>query len=222
MIMGGYEKVDFEGNIRAVNLPYNGFVPGGAKETAWSMAFWSGYIDGQPIHMLYGSVWPNLYRKSIIDKYKIRFPQGVVLGEDLLFNLEYLSHCETVYMVNQSLYRYSVGNESATRKRIPDLWERYKLLLQRCEALLTDTYGASEELSINIARQYINDAISVIEEQIVPFNSASAKNEIRQICKDLNDRSIPNMLLKKGNVKEKIEAALFKYYMTGLITRWLK
>jgi len=219
MVLGGYEKVDADGNASEVKLPYCGQVD--TKTIAYSMAFWSGFVDGRPIKMLYGSVWPNLYRKSIIDKYGIRFLQGIVLGEDLLFNLDYLSHCQNVQIVNQSLYRYSVGNESATRKRIPDLWERYKLLLQHCEDSLAKTYGYSKELSKNIAHQYMNDAISVIEEQIIPFEGANTKAEIRRICKDLNDKSISGTLIKKGTVKEKAEAVLFRFRMTELIIRWL-
>lgn len=220
MVLGGYEKVDAAGNVTVVELPCQGKTA--PKTVAYSMAFWSGSADGQTIKMLYGSVWPNLYRKSIIDKYNVRFPQGIVLGEDLLFNLAYLSHCESVQAVGQSLYRYSSGNESATRKRIPDLWDRYKLLLVQTEEQLTKTYGKSDELAANLARQYVNDAISVIEEQIIPFDKDNAKEEIRAVCRDLNEMAVPKKLFASGNIKEKAEAALFGCSAAGLILQWLK
>jgi len=220
MVLGGYEKVDASGNADEVKLPYCGKVS--AKTVAYSMAFWSGLVDGESIRMLYGSVWPNLYKKSIIDEYDLRFPEGVVLGEDLLFNLEYLSHCDNVYMLGDSLYRYFVGNESATRKRVPDLWNRYKLLLRRTNELLVKAYGESEELSINLARQYINDAISFIEEQIIPYNLDNAKEKIKSLCRELNEMSVPKTMFANGTTKEKIEAALFRFGMIRLIYRWLK
>lgn len=224
MVMGGYEKVDAEGRHEVANMPYDGFVLGGVKEIAYSMAFWRGSADGKPIHMLYGSVWPNLYKKSIIDRYSIRFPAGVVLGEDLLFNLLYLSHCSTVYMINQPLYEYSAGNQSATRKQVPDLWERYVILTERVKETLQRNYGDSRELRLNDCCQSMNYAIGVIEEQILPFYSS--KDQVKRIKKLCNDKQLQNavkyILKNESCSKAWLQAFLFRYKLVGALRLWLK
>lgn len=224
MVMGGYEKVTADKKATPVALPYDGVVPGGTKEVAWSMAFWSGTVDKQPIHTLYGSVWPNLYRKAIIEKYGIRFPQGIVLGEDLLFNLDYLSHCRSVYMIDRPLYGYFTGNESATRKQVPDLWKRYTVLLEQTARRLTTVYGESDELKLNVARQTLNDAIGVIEEQILPFTpKKEQKQKIRDLCADEKLRFAAKRVARYGTVrKERIQARLFLCRAAGALRVWLK
>lgn len=51
------------------------------------------------------TAWNKLYKKSIIDQYNIRFPEGL-LYEDNAFLYKYCLHAETIYYVNQYLYNY--------------------------------------------------------------------------------------------------------------------
>ena len=54
--------------------------------------------------------WAKLFKKSIIDKYNLRFPIGVAYGEDRIFNWEYLSHCNSALTINDTVYYYSQLN----------------------------------------------------------------------------------------------------------------
>lgn len=48
----------------------------------------------------------KLYRQDIIQNYKIRFDESLSLGEDLLFNLEYLKWCNICAFIPSALYYY--------------------------------------------------------------------------------------------------------------------
>ena len=63
-----------------------------------------------------------LYKKDIIDKYKIEFPV-IKIAEDMLFHLYYLMSCKKVYVVNKALYYYRYNELSATNNYINNLWE---------------------------------------------------------------------------------------------------
>jgi len=55
----------------------------------------------------------KLYRKTIIDRYTIRFDPHIKMGEDLLFNIEYFKRCQVVRYLNEQLYFYRMSNNSS-------------------------------------------------------------------------------------------------------------
>ena len=172
MAMGGYEKV-LNGDVQSVvTLPYRGvFKDDDVKKVAWSMAFWGGYRKGKRLSTLYGSTWPNLYRRAIIRNNKIQFPIGVTIGEDLLFNLQYLKNSSSVVFVNRALYQYNLGNISATRRVNPQLLNKYLEIVRRERLVFSDKDDM--ELELNFQRQVLSYAINVIEEQVKIVCSSS-------------------------------------------------
>lgn len=83
-------------------------------------------IGNDPLDMskplIMGSTCRCLYKKDIIDKYKIEFPV-IKIAEDMLFHLYYLMSCKKVYVVNKALYYYRYNELSATNNYINNLWE---------------------------------------------------------------------------------------------------
>ena len=61
------------------------------------------------------NVWNKLYRKILIDTYKIVFPKGVALGEDGLFNFQMFSAASSVIHIPYAGYLYKEVAGSATR-----------------------------------------------------------------------------------------------------------
>lgn len=60
-------------------------------------------------------LWNKMYRMEIINGDEpVRFDENYCYGEDLLFNLRYLKHCQTMVCLNQRLYAYywRTGSES--------------------------------------------------------------------------------------------------------------
>lgn len=66
-----------------------------------------------------GFLWNKIFKKEIIEKYKIRFHTDIYECEDLLFVCEYLMHCRTIISIPQILYRYDVseGNKRTMEKQ---------------------------------------------------------------------------------------------------------
>ena len=58
------------------------------------------------LNELLNPLWNKIYKKEIIKKYNIKFDKNINWGEDLLFNIEYLSHCHGVSTTNLVLYQY--------------------------------------------------------------------------------------------------------------------
>lgn len=72
--------------------------------------------------------WNKLFITSVIKNNKIRFPEDLSLGEDLLFNLEYIDNTNgKIAIVNKPLnYYLQTGNESLDNKFYPFLFDIYK------------------------------------------------------------------------------------------------
>ena len=225
MVMGGYEKVDNAGrtNVAIPLDPVLDTVPD-IRKVAMSMAFWNAWMEGGYLPSLYGSVWPNLYRSALIRRHGIRFPEGIAIGEDLLFNLEYLSHVQRLSVVNEPLYAYNTANPSATRKQNQMLWQRYSALLERETLLMRQRYGGGDLLEYNLHRQRINYAINVGEEQLCVFlDRRAAVSALRGLCRDPRLQESAAYVMKHGrSLKERAQAALIRGKCAGLMRLWLK
>ena len=66
-------------------------------------------IDGR----LY-QVWNKIYLTSIIKKHHLTFQPGVNFGEDLMFNLDYLSLIDSISFIPASLYNYYQSLDGGT------------------------------------------------------------------------------------------------------------
>lgn len=65
-------------------------------------------------------IWNKMFRRDIIDKYNIRFEEGVHYYEDVLFMVEYLTHCDNVRQVPYVHYTFNKGQSEAAKLQFKD------------------------------------------------------------------------------------------------------
>lgn len=53
------------------------------------------------------SPWNKIYRRELITRHVLRFDTDCKFGEDLIFNLEYLSEATSVVFISEALYSYN-------------------------------------------------------------------------------------------------------------------
>lgn len=68
-------------------------------------------IESTKINDLSSLLWHKIYRKSIVDKYNITFPDGLEC-DDVLFNHQYYTVSNRFYEMKDSLYNYLVRHNS--------------------------------------------------------------------------------------------------------------
>ncbi len=61
---------------------------------------------------LNNAVWNKLYKASLLKE--IRFPVGVIHGEDLIFNIQYISRCRNAVLNDSKFYHYNKRSGSIT------------------------------------------------------------------------------------------------------------
>lgn len=62
--------------------------------------------------MLFGYTWNKLYKKSIIDKWSLRFEGELRYKEDEAFTLGYVNKCKSIAFIRNVLYKYRVLENS--------------------------------------------------------------------------------------------------------------
>lgn len=72
------------------------------------------YLDG-----LVHNLWNKVYRNKIISEYKILFDENLRMGEDLLFNLNYLKYTQQIRFNNQPFYTYTKDSMDSVSKELP-------------------------------------------------------------------------------------------------------
>lgn len=78
---------------------------------------------------LINSLWDKLYLTSIIREYQISFDESLSLGEDLLFNLQYLGHVKFVNLIDKPLYHYIRHENGSLRSKYYEQMDKIQLHL---------------------------------------------------------------------------------------------
>lgn len=114
------------------------------------------------------------YKRCIIESHRIRYEEGVRLGEDRLFIMDYFKCCRSIQVMNNSYYVYNRLNNWETKYVIP--WRE----IDRWLGLFMDRYDALPLKSPEIASTcgFVYNHIDPSEKN-VRIRQALSKNVLR-------------------------------------------
>ena len=89
------------------------------EERLWHSLKYRGKITlkNESFYNLTHTVWNKIYRKSIIDKYNIDFPEGLI-HEDFSFYTKYMALAPKTYCLNEYLYFYRKRQNSIMSENV--------------------------------------------------------------------------------------------------------
>ena len=67
---------------------------------------YAAHMMENPADFYYGVLWNKLYRRSIVEHYRLRMDEEISWCEDFLFNLEYIRCARRFYALNVPIYYY--------------------------------------------------------------------------------------------------------------------
>lgn len=154
--------------------------PAGVYTTAQLVqSFWH-YYDQR----LFSPCWNKLYRRSIIESNHLRFPADQYMGEDLIFNLDYLNCCSSVSITDQPVYHYVMHEGQTVFKADPHYFDNQKQIFLNIRTFLDQTGGSSalqEGYELHF-QQELKRSVSKICQSAL---SASEQNALLlQLCND--------------------------------------
>lgn len=92
------------------------------------------YLCGQLRYGVAFSVWNKLYSLQIIRTQHIGFDPSLSIGEDMLFVLKYMHHCQTIRFSKDACYYYTIisGSAMSSKKDYTQPYEKtFKVLSDR-------------------------------------------------------------------------------------------
>lgn len=160
------------------------------------------------------SPWGKLFKKSIIIDNNIRFNKELSIGEDFIFNLEYLSKSEKVVMSDNYLYHYLINDTSTLKRYKSNCWDLYRKLMVNLEYFLKNTMNEENYLN-RLNRLKIKYLLICVRNELSPLNKKKNSEKIKYIKHMCND-NIVKLILKDYShytigKKNKLLLFLLKY-----------
>lgn len=135
----------------------------------------------------------KLYQTNIIKKNELTFPAHINIGEDLLFNLAYLNHCEKIAICKQPLYIYNDYDDSLSKQTNEHYFEMQLLLINKVREFLieNDSYTNNNQRVLHII--FTQSIINTFSQLFIQYQGN--KQQIKQAIKRLRfNEAIKNNL----------------------------
>ncbi|WP_455537661.1 glycosyltransferase [Terrisporobacter sp.] len=114
--------------------------------------------NGEFLNLYFGAVWCNLYNREFINKYNIRFVEGLAKAQDTVFNLYALEYAKNIKYYNKSLYYYRHNENSVCYKYNKKIDNTLIFLLHEIKKFLihTNKYDDSRFRQSYLLKSYVS------------------------------------------------------------------
>lgn len=169
--------------------------------------------------------WAKAFRKSVLDRHAIRFAPGLRVGEDALFNIEFILAAQSCEYIPVPAYWHRVRMGSISHSFVPDLLESFSLLQRGMRDVLT-AHGMFPLLERAYAANTLENMAYLLIKGIFNPNSANTARENRKLCRQMREDGIYAAALKYnykiGNLPRRILLGFFQlrcYWVVKIICR---
>ena len=150
-----------------------------------------GYFSALYTSTLIGVVYCKLFRRELIEKGRIAFRGDICLGEDFLFNFEYLRECRTISCIPYRGYHYICGNgASLTHKNDIQKLQYGKVLFEEslrfCEEMHFGSEASAGVCSLYLRTCFLNMEILYRMKEHIP--QKEKREFIRKVIGDEDTR----------------------------------
>ena len=144
-----------------------------------------GRVDNLYVSMeLMSSACNKLTRKSLLDKYQIRFNEQIFLNEDGLFHLNSYIKAKDFMIIDIPLYHYRIRSNSSNNRYLPDVHEQ-NLVVKKAFSNLSDDIPDDIRgpfMSLCAYRMYLNTMALWIEH---PHNGHNIVKKVSLLYEEL-------------------------------------
>lgn len=142
-----------------------------------------------------GVLWGKIFKKEIIIKYNLEMDKNIFMSEDLVFVLEYVSHCNSFAAINEYLYNYNRLNQGSISSKISlNYLQNYINVWKRLEKLFNSVNLNEYTTNEIITKRVQNTVIYLIEQQSVSLKVMGIKNTALNIKQILSTEYVKKYL----------------------------
>lgn len=158
-------------------------------------------IDNQKISRYINTPWNKLIKSDLINNKNIRFNSKISLGEDLIFNLQYMKLAKKIKIINDKLYNFNTSNDGLGLKK------------RNIEEYMDNSINFINELiylstnSNNLENIILNELSNIINR----LSKEYEKKDIYKLLKSLQYEKMHNFNYKVLSKKNYLIYMLLKY-----------
>lgn len=137
----------------------------------------------------------KLYKSDIIKTFNIKFPENFSLGEDLIFNLEYLKRCKSFVYRPEILYNYHINDLSLTTSFRSDYLDIQEKILLEIKEYLQFIGWSKNNIENVIGHMYLSVCVSYLQDVFQNNSKSIYRKEVFQ--------SVSSKISKCNKTREK-------------------
>ena len=165
------------------------------------------------------SVWRMVFKRDFIEKNNIKFDKNIIIGEDMIFCIDYLKKCKNVTVLDKVLYHYRILSDSAMSRYRENHWHVATIFNENLKKSLEDINidSKTEFIAFDLIRSSIN-SVSMVCKNENKVSKNEKINQIKSVCLDSRLRmAIENINISELNIKDKLRVWLLKYKMKRVL-----
>lgn len=163
-----------------------------------------------------GSVWRLLIKKELINKYNLRFVEGIPLMEDLIFCIQTLLKCSKICINKSFFYHYIINENSAVTSYKKNLDKIQKKVFRIIEHYLKEE-GVLELYENRLNIRYVIMCLSLIANEVHKDNTKKEKEKIKAIYEFCRDDKLKKIL---GQIDTSAYTFRKKMVLLALESEW--
>lgn len=174
------------------------------------------YLETLKEKYLFNEIWNKLYIADIIKQNKIIFNTRYELGEDFIFNLDYLKCIEKASYINEPLYIYTDGQDGLKLKYRPNKFDIEYALTKYLEKYYKEKHYSMEYIYNRFARIYYNAIIDIYKAN----NHLSKRQKNKELKRLINTKQYKEDLnfIKDKITDRKFKIAVKYFFLKGILT----
>ena len=134
---------------------------------------------------LAGAVWRCIYKRELLQTHEIRFPQGMKVSEDRVFNLYAMGRAEKIFYLKEPLYCRYVNLQSCVNSFHKDYLSIAERIRQELQQVISAAWDNRADFQQAFSRQYADFLLATVDNLRKPGCTLPGREKrkvIRQIC----------------------------------------
>lgn len=183
------------------------------KDLAYN--YWDYYELG-----IINAPWNKLYRKEIIEKYELKFPVGIKMGEDAYFNLSYFMNSSKVKIIKDPLYHYFIYKGQSSKKVNTDHYEMMSFNFKQIHLFINEFNGFQNEQNFREdAYQFYRETLYSIK-LIYRSSRYTTREQKKYVNRVINNDSIK--IARPKTLEDRLLLPLFRKKSVQLIHYYIQ
>jgi glycosyltransferase involved in cell wall biosynthesis len=168
------------------------------------------------------AIWNKFFSAELLQKNDIKFPIGVALGEDGLFNMQAFHQAKSVYFADFAGYNYMEIDGSATRSFATNTYFHHlKNEYQQDFSMYQNKHLTAEKISKLKAKKFLTKAISLLHEYTNPINKLGKEVAYKRVVTLLNDATFTKILHENYNEITAGKGRYEKFIFCAAKNKWI-